>query len=1042
MCLATFLAPTSGETAMPSRRYVPFMAHRQVSQTRTAMCRMGIFMAVVLVLMASLVAASPRASAASDPSCPDYLFIGARGSGENPKNSANPSEYDGADLGMGKPVGELYRGLKARAEASGKTMGVAPLYYKAIDVQSPWITYKALTSNDSAYRGSVDGGVATALRLFYDRTVGGPDGCSTQLILGGYSQGAEVLAETLSTVPQRIKARVAATVFFGDPIFNPGDLKADQSSFSLTHTGIFGSRANKWSEVASSPVFSYCHYADVICNSVNSDFYIDLSYVQAYTQSKGLGISGQHENYVEEGDVSDAVAKVSKSLSLIPPPPTTPPSDLVFAIDSTGSMSDTLFSVSLNAADLAATIASTSSDARFALVDYKDYGDEYQSRVVVPFTTDVNVLKEGLGSLRASGGGDYPESMYSGVVEALALPWRDRVKKSVVVIGDAPGKDPEPGTGYTLRSVVRRAFEVDPAQVYTVSVSDDPDVKSFMSAISKDTGGTFTDGFDRSTFISSLKDALVQAGTSPNAVVTPGQERITDPTVQFSAKGTRFDLADPVVSYAWNFGDGTPFGSYDETTTSPYTTHEYAKPGDYTVAVSARTASGLTGLATAPVSIAPVPTEAPAAPTDVTATVDDGVAEITWRPGVGGGPVERFTIRDTAGNVLGGVISPPGEDQRLAIPSTAAAQVFLVASNAAGDSESVGPVAIGTTDPGTDPEPPTPPSGGAAPTLTSAASLTLTNQSATIGDGADVVVGGNFECTAASAVGGDLVVAGDVHLTNNCRVGGDVRAGGQVLVDSAAAVVGRVSAVGDVRVQSSARIGGDVNTAGRFVSIDGRTVDDLRAAGTLGGTVAEGADVTAPSPLPAAPMSAVDAGEPTLTWPRWMNAAATANDAPSWSPGRTDAPGCVMAPWGASVGGDTVSVGEATVIDARRTASGCDAVTLQQMRLRISGDLTVLADSIDTVGGLRVESDDGQPHQLRLLVPGEAFSCTDGGHVALSPGTVVDPLVTATVSAPGKVTLGGSLTMTGRVTAGCVESWGEVRLTAPAAAPRAAAGAA
>jgi len=49
--------------------------------------------------------------------------------------------------------------------------------------------------------------------------------------------------------------------------------------------------------------------------------------------------------------------------------------------------------------------------------------------------------------------------------------------------------------------------------------------------------------------------------------------------------------------------------------------------------------------------------------------------------------------------------------------------------------------------------------------------------------------------------------------------------------------------------------------------------------------------------------------------------------------------------------------------------STCPSVTIQQMTLELSGDLVVLADSVNVVNGLKVRSADGAAHRLILGSP-------------------------------------------------------------------------
>jgi hypothetical protein len=135
--------------------------------------------------------------------------------------------------------------------------------------------------------------------------------------------------------------------------------------------------------------------------------------------------------------------------------------DLVFAIDTTGSMGPYIGAVTASATLISAAL-SLSSDARVALVDYKDLyascsSDGYASQVDLPFTANAASFASAAASLRATGGCDYPESVYSGALQAIKMPWRDGARRAVIVMGDAPPHDPEPVTGYTKKTVIDAA---------------------------------------------------------------------------------------------------------------------------------------------------------------------------------------------------------------------------------------------------------------------------------------------------------------------------------------------------------------------------------------------------------------------------------------------------------------------------------------------------------------------------------------------------------------------------------------------------------
>ncbi|MEZ5095971.1 MAG: VWA domain-containing protein [Nocardioides sp.] len=168
--------------------------------------------------------------------------------------------------------------------------------------------------------------------------------------------------------------------------------------------------------------------------------------------------------------------------------------DIVFTIDTTGSMGSYIAQVKQYAQSLIDQVNAQTNSARFALVSYRDdpawtgYSGDYPARVESGFTTDPTALKSAINGLSVNGGGDWPETMYSGVDAALDLPWRPGVKKVVIVLADAPPHDPEPISGLTGQDVIDHALAVDPAEVYVVDTGSA--VSSSLANVVSSTGGS------------------------------------------------------------------------------------------------------------------------------------------------------------------------------------------------------------------------------------------------------------------------------------------------------------------------------------------------------------------------------------------------------------------------------------------------------------------------------------------------------------------------------------------------------------------------
>jgi len=123
-------------------------------------------------------------------------------------------------------------------------------------------------------------------------------------------------------------------------------------------------------------------------------------------------------------------------------PSSAPRLDVVFCVDTTGSMADEIEVVKSKMREMIANIAvgDPTPDVRFGLVIYRDRGDEYVTKRY-DLTQDIDAVVEYINGIVATGGNDYPES----VNEALHVAVREMnwdlgqdVGRSVFLIADAP----------------------------------------------------------------------------------------------------------------------------------------------------------------------------------------------------------------------------------------------------------------------------------------------------------------------------------------------------------------------------------------------------------------------------------------------------------------------------------------------------------------------------------------------------------------------------------------------------------------------------
>lgn len=131
---------------------------------------------------------------------------------------------------------------------------------------------------------------------------------------------------------------------------------------------------------------------------------------------------------------------VVHSAPLVARPAVHHPVDVVFAVDTTGSMGGLIEGAKRTVWSIASHIRDTDPNVelRIGLVAYRDVGDEYVTRDFA-LTADLDAVFGELSSYRASGGGDTPEDVDAALDVALhKMAWNPGASKLVFLVGDAP----------------------------------------------------------------------------------------------------------------------------------------------------------------------------------------------------------------------------------------------------------------------------------------------------------------------------------------------------------------------------------------------------------------------------------------------------------------------------------------------------------------------------------------------------------------------------------------------------------------------------
>ncbi len=130
--------------------------------------------------------------------------------------------------------------------------------------------------------------------------------------------------------------------------------------------------------------------------------------------------------------------------------------DLAWVVDVTGSMGDELRFIREELIDIVEQIrqAEQIDDVRIATIFYRDRGDQFVTKVQ-DFSDDLVQVQNDIEAQRASGGGDFPESVNAALYKAMReLSWRDEdTVRLLFLVADAPPHY-YPDEQYTYRDAI------------------------------------------------------------------------------------------------------------------------------------------------------------------------------------------------------------------------------------------------------------------------------------------------------------------------------------------------------------------------------------------------------------------------------------------------------------------------------------------------------------------------------------------------------------------------------------------------------------
>ena len=170
--------------------------------------------------------------------------------------------------------------------------------------------------------------------------------------------------------------------------------------------------------------------------------------------------------------------------------------DLVFVMDTTGSMRHELADLQANLVGIIRVLSRLSTSLRIGFVAYKDRGEPYLTKVYpLERMNDAHAaeLVNFVHGLSAQGGGDDPEAVDEALKAALALPWRADAQGRIIVIGDAPAHQQGHAFGLASSSGARRRAPQAPRTVSAIFAGDSLAFRPFFERLAAAGGGDLSD---------------------------------------------------------------------------------------------------------------------------------------------------------------------------------------------------------------------------------------------------------------------------------------------------------------------------------------------------------------------------------------------------------------------------------------------------------------------------------------------------------------------------------------------------------------------
>ncbi len=624
-----------------------------------------LFLALGIAAISCLLACSDTSALASDKPCKNVEIVSARGSGRKLGEREMPRFIEQLKLRIESSTFTV-NDYELGSERQGNYQYPAKAIIGSVEADIRGLGAQTSNGMGNDYGKSVKEGI-DELEIYLLKRI---NKCpTTRFVLGGYSQGAQVMGQALGGFSSRILDKIEYVALFGDPKlylpegegFNPPACNKNDPHHSNwrrivpncdTDDGTLGARKPYIPASMYDRVGLWCNNNDWICGS-----------------SKFAGNSSGHEKYAEDGGAIDDAARLIASrilkheyleshdtvelpvvkhgvtfLSKLDQPHQG--QDVIFILDRAAE-SETTYNFRVQKM-LSLADSYWKSGSRFGIVSICPNASNPRASYYV-----IDLLENGpnqrFGNMTGPEVLDMRKSDYSycgttrssdytyavAMTAALDAPkWRNGAEKSIIFPSTyTVGNVSDPAL---LNYIKKRAIEIDPVNVYTVSPSGSP--SGLFEEISDATGG-------RSITYDETQTTAEQAIQQTSDMVA--DRPIVRPSLSsFSANvgkpiilsvWSSLDEIDDHITYRWDYNAD---GVWDNMTSQPFGVATFSSTGEKLVHVEVTGSDGAKASTVIPVIVEEPEPESTAdltPPTDLGYTIlatKDGMSTVrlNWQP--------------------------------------------------------------------------------------------------------------------------------------------------------------------------------------------------------------------------------------------------------------------------------------------------------------------------------------------------------------------------------------------------------------------------